>query len=98
MDRITNENLNCLVKRINEVTGSPMDQFTETVSPDGSKRYKSNPGHYHISGAYGGVELNRICTDGGGATTVSHDGFGSKRQLYQFMTAFLDGYSEAVKI
>jgi len=87
MDRITRKQLDYLVEQINKATGSPVAAYTKT--PDG--RHKANIGNYHISCAYGGVQLHRMCNPGGGVSTVSHDGYGTKRELYSFMRAFLDG-------
>ena len=86
-DRITQKDLEYLVKRINELTGSPVEQH----SKDETGRYKSNPGNYHISGAYGGVALERICNEGGGVQRISTGGYGTKRQLYTWMIAYLAG-------
>jgi len=90
MERITRKQLDYLVNRINEVTGSPLTNYTKT--DDG--KFIANIGHYYISGAYGGVKLDRICSEGGGCSSISTDGFGTKRQLHTWMRAFLLGLSE----
>ena len=87
MQRITQKDLDRIVLRINEATGSP----TESHSKDENGRFKANPGNYRLSYAYGGVALERISNEGGGVRRISTDGYGTKRQLYTWMTAFLSG-------
>lgn len=81
-DRITNSDLESLRDRINGATNSPMESW----SKDGP-----NVGHYHISGAYGGVKLERVNNKHGGCHTISTGGFDTKRQLYYWVSAFLAG-------
>lgn len=86
MERITQKDLECLTDRINKATNSPMASYTRT---DGIS--KANIGNYHLSYAYGGVKLERMCNESGGVNTVSIGGFGTKRELYNWMQAFLSG-------
>jgi hypothetical protein len=51
----------------------------------------ANIGNYHINGAYGGVSLHRVCTDGGGIHDVFRCGHVKKKDLYYRMQAFLSG-------
>ena len=92
MDRITMKNLEFLVERINEATGSPATPYTKT--DDG--KYRANIGNYHLDGAYGGWALERMSSEGGGVLSVFSIGHVSKRELYGMMRAFLAGV-EAVK-
>ena len=89
MERITQKQLEYLVERINEATNSPKASYAKT-----EEGYKANIGNYHLSYAYGGVKLERMCNEGGGVNTVSTGGFGTKRELYDWMKAYLDGMSE----
>ena len=89
-NRITQKDLEILVKRINEATKSPIAQYIATP-PD--NKIKANIGNYHLSYAYGGVKLERMCNESGGVNTVSTGGFGTKRELYNWMQAFLRGLS-----
>ena len=84
-ERITNAMLDQLCKQINEATGSPTHTWTKGA--DG--RMTASLGHYHIDGAYGGVALQRMCSEGGGVTTVIPRG--TKRELYDRMRAYMDG-------
>ena len=87
MDRTTKSHLEYLVKRINEATNSPLDYCDKTSGIP----FKSYIGHYHLDYAYGGVKLVRTTNESDGITEISRDGFGTKRQLYSWMQAFLAG-------
>lgn len=86
MDRITDKQLNALCARINEATGSPATGW-QTV--DG--RNRANVGHYHISHAYGGVNLERMSNESGGVSCPLGLGHRPKRELWGQMHAFLAG-------
>ena len=90
MERITQKQLERLVDRINEATRSPMAPWTR----DGDK-LTANIGNYHLSGAYGGVALERMCNEGGDVSTVFFCGRIPKRDLYNRMSAFLAGVDAA---
>lgn len=86
-DRITQRDIGIICGCINKKTGSPSAQYTRTS--DG--KYNANIGCYYLSYAYGGVKLERISSSGGGCTDISQQGFDTKRKLYDWMRAFLDG-------
>ena len=86
VNRITQRDLEYLVDRINEKTGSPMEAWRKT--DDG---IVANIGNYHLDYAYSGVKLVRMVSDGGGISIVSTGGYGTKRELYTWMSAFLSG-------
>ena len=87
MNRITQKDLEYLVKRINEVTGSPTESWTK----DANNNYSANIGNYHLDYAYGGVSLERMTRTTGSVNMVSGNGHGTKRELYNWMRAFLAG-------
>lgn len=89
MQRITEKDLNILVKRLNERTKSPLEPYTKL--PNG--KYQANPGNYHLDWAYGGVKLVRMGNEGGGLSDgdVLGIGFSSKRELYHALHAFFRG-------
>lgn len=96
MERITQKDLEYLVKRINEVTDSPTEPYTRNEKEDDREGrinvgFTANIGNYHLDYAYGGVKLVRMVNDGGGIEEISRDGFGTKRQLYSWLQAFLAG-------
>lgn len=86
-DRVTQKQLESLVDYINEITGQPKTSY----SKDDNGRYRANIGNYHIDGAYGGVNLHQIVTDGGGVTEPLGGGYWSKRELYYKLHAFIRG-------
>ncbi len=91
-DRITQKDLEYQVKRINEKTNSPETPYTRNGKKGKREAgFTANIGNYHLDYAYGGVKLVRMVSDGGGITMVSRSGFGTKRELYNWMSAFLAG-------
>jgi len=90
MTRITEKHLQAIVDRINLEMSRPANPWT--VNHDG--RNTANIGNYHLSGAYGGVALHEMRTDGGGVRDV-FGGHMPKRELADRMHAFLAGmYAE----
>jgi len=88
MERITQKDLEILVDVINVETKNPTTSYTK--HKDGA-----NIGNFHLDYAYGGVKLAQITNTGGTIREISHDGFGTKRQLHSFMQAYLDGMAVA---
>ena len=86
MERITQKDLDILVQRINEATGNPVSSYRRV-----NDKLVGNPCNYHLDYAYGGVKLVQMCSDGHGCSNISTDGFGTKRQLYSWMRAYLSG-------
>lgn len=85
MKRITEKELESVVLRINNITGSPVKPYI-----DG----KAQIGNYHLSYAYGGVSLHRMHNEAGGVTTPLSCGHISKRELYNLMQAYISGLLE----
>ena len=83
--RVTKEMLENKVDQLNMLTGSTRKYF----STDG--KFTINIGHFCISGAYGGYELQRVCTSGGGVRTPLNTGHIPKKELYNLISAFIDG-------
>ena len=83
----TRKELDRLVELINEKTGSPKTSWERLENGT----LKAKVDNFHISGAYGGVCLHRMVTDGGGVMSYFGGGFVSKRELADKMRAFLDG-------
>ena len=84
--RITQKDLDLKVNLLNEITGSPLTGWTRTEGKN-----TANVGHYYISQAYGGVNLNRHVNLGGGANEPLSFGHVTKRELYQMLCAFIAG-------
>lgn len=93
MTRITDKDLENVVKRINIITHSPIDSYSK--SPEG--KHIAKVGNYHLSYAYGGVTLHRMHNGGGGVTTPLSVGYVTKRELYNAMQAYISGLLEVQK-
>lgn len=91
MGRITEKMLKARVEWLNEMTNNP----TESYVRNGEGRLKAQIGNYHISGAYGGVCLHQMVTDGGGVRDVFSCGHIPKRELFDRICAFMDGIRTA---
>lgn len=85
--RITEKDLTKIVERLNELTGSPLTYMDENR--------KTNIGHFCLDYAYGGVQLQRVCNHSGGVSTFLNSGYTTKRELYNLIHAFIDGYKTA---
>ena len=85
--RITNDQLENLCGIINRLTNSPQDPYSLGMDA----KYHPNAGCYHLSGAYGGTGLIRMCEQGTGVTDVFNCGHVPKRELYHRMQAFILG-------
>lgn len=88
MKRITQKDLEYTVERINEITSSPKTSWTRDENG-----CKANVGNYHLDYAYGGVRLVRMSNEHGGIRCISTDGYGTKRELFNWMQAFISGLS-----
>jgi hypothetical protein len=86
MERITEKMLESLVLRLNSITGSPETSYTKI-----GDKFIANIGNYHISGAYGGVQLQRMVGESGGVQTPLGGGYCSKRELYEKIHAYISG-------
>ena len=86
MQRVTQKDLERLCKMINTSAGTPLEQYTK--GNDG--QFTPNAKCYHLDYAYGGVCLVQMCDEGSGIHTIIA-GFMPKRELYNRMTAYLDG-------
>jgi hypothetical protein len=91
MKRVTVKYLEAAIRRLNEATNSPIEPYSKT----GDGRIEANIGCYHLSEAYGGYQLQRICNAGGGVTTPLGLGYASKRELLGKIYAFIDGHETA---
>ncbi len=87
-DRITTRDLEQLCRVINRTANGTIE---EPWTRDESGNLRATIGVYVIDGAYGGWELHRISTPGGGVSDVFRCGHVSKRDLYNRMRAFIDG-------
>lgn len=75
-----------------------MNRPEKYVSEVEGKR-KINVGHFCISQAYGGYQLEEVCNDAGGVTNVFNIGHIPARELLSLICAFEAGmrYAEEAK-
>lgn len=92
MTPITQIQLQAICDRINRTAGTPLNSWTRN---EATGRQTANIGNYHIDGAYGGVSLHQMLSDGGGVRDVFRCGHVSKRELSKLMFAFIDGLETA---
>jgi hypothetical protein len=85
--RITDRDLEAVVKRINLITNSPIESYVKNENG----KFQAQIGNYHLSYAYGGVSLHRMDNEAGGVTTPLNCGHITKRELYNLMQAFING-------
>ena len=90
-DRITDKHMQALADRMNKLTGSPATPYA--VGED--NRSHAQVGNFHISHAYGGVCLHRMSNTSGGVSCPLGNGYGTKRELYDSMHAWLRGHESA---
>ena len=84
--RITQKMLDGMINRLNTATGN---------NPVPWSNGKPNIGNFHTDSAYGGVALYQMISEGGGVNDISRFGHVSKRELYNYIRAFLDGLEYA---
>lgn len=75
------------VDLINRLTSAPDEAYTRL--DDGT--LFANEGHYHISQAYGGYMLQRICGSRGGVQCPCGQGHVTKKELNYQLDGFLAG-------
>jgi len=89
MKRVTDSQLNAVVNRLNNLTGSPIEPYSRT--PDG---IVANIGNFHLDYAYGMVRLVRMHNANGGINVVTQ--YGTKRKCLEEIHAFESGYVAAL--
>ena len=85
--RVTVSELEAIIKRLNIITGSPLEPYA--TGPDGKAIPQA--GSYHLSGAYGGYSLHRMVPSGG-IVDVLRCGHVTARELRDLMWAFINGF------
>lgn len=87
-DRITDKHLESMCARINAAARMPLKPW---VFDAATGKNIAQIGNYHISGAYGGVQLHQMHNAAGGVSTPLNTGYVAKRELYNALAAFLAG-------
>ena len=91
METITKTVLDRKVEHLNRITNSPAEPYTRM--DDGTLR--ANVGNYHLSSAYGGYSLHRMCNESGGAEDVLRCGHTNKRRLFDLIDTYIMGMEDA---
>ena len=89
-NRVTEKQLEAIVRRINQITDSPEESYTK----DSAGQYQSNIGNYHLDHAYGGVSLHRMVNESGGVNNVLGCGHIPKSELADLMYAYIRGLED----
>jgi hypothetical protein len=90
-NRITIKTLRAVCANLNRMTGSPMDAYVR----DTDGKLTGQIGHYFIDCAYGGYQLARMMNEGGGQTAPVGLGFGTARECYDKLRAYMNGLQDA---
>jgi len=90
-NRITIKQLESIVEGINRATNSPLEPYTR----DENGKWRANIGNFHLSQAYGGVELQRMVTEGGGVSCPAWNGHIPKREAAERLWTFRNGLEYA---
>ena len=91
MNRVTLNDLQAVIDRLNRETGSPADPYIR----DADGKLRAQIGNYHLSRAYGGFELCRMVNEGGGVSSPLSTGHIPARDLLNRMHAYLLGLDAA---
>lgn len=86
--RTTKKELEAIVNRINLITNSPNESYVKK-----DNRYFAQVDNFHLSYAYGGVSLHRMCNESGGVDDVLSTGHIKMSELKTAMYAFIKGLS-----
>ena len=79
--------------RLNAITNSPSEPYTKNENGE----YIANIGNFHLSGAYGGYCVHRMCNKSGGISTPFISYHTTKRDLYDRLNAYINGIVFASK-
>lgn len=90
--RITRSFLEAKADRLNSMMGAPVEPYRMA-----NGKVVANVGNYHISGAYGGYCLHRMCNESGGVSDVFSCGHIPARELAGLMSAYTAGLYDATR-
>ena len=91
--RITEKNLEARIAYLNKITGQPEAPFSRV---DGN--LIPHAGNYHLESVHGGYKLAQMCRNGSGSKDINYGGCITKRELYTWINAFINGveYKEGI--
>ncbi len=85
-NRVTKDQLEAIVARINRMTGNPDSPYVNRVAQIGC---------YHLDYTYGGVALFRMASESGGCHHVLPVGHVPAREMQGLLFAFICGIEAA---
>jgi len=88
MYRITVKDLENGITRLNHLAGTPQTPYTKNKAG----KFIANAGNYHLSGAYSGYKVMQMTNKGGGASCPIGAGYVPKRECYETLHAFINGF------
>jgi len=94
MQTITQKQLESLVDQLNQIAGENPNAYDMAKQPGN----RANVGTYVLDGAFGGWQLARINSGGGGQSQPLGGGFDSKRETYEKVRAFIRGFEAAREV
>jgi len=94
MQKITINQVESLVDQLNQIAGENPQPYDMT----GKVGFRANVGTYLIDGAYGGWQLARINNERGGQSQPLGGGYGTKRETYEKIRAFIRGFEAAREV
>jgi hypothetical protein len=86
MNRITKKLLVSRIDTINSILGMPETPYNRT-----NEGFAANIGNFHLSQAYGGYCVHRMCNENGGVSTPIWHGHIPAREAYERLSAFIAG-------
>jgi hypothetical protein len=86
MNRITRKHLQSRIETINSILGMPETPYTRT-----NEEFNANIGNFHLSQAYGGYCVHRMCNQSGGVSTPIWVGHIPAREAYERICASIIG-------
>ena len=96
MKRVTKNDLQAIVDRINRIMKTPQKFYTRQPLPDGRTKTMVNVRHYDLHFTYGGVALYQTVNENGGIRDVLNTGHVPKRELQRLLFAYIYGMEDAV--
>jgi hypothetical protein len=103
-ERVTDRDLENVCHRINRIVNQTDNHDAWEANPDwnvetgtAGNALRARIGIYYIDGAYGGVALYRIMSEGGGVTDVFNVGHVPKRELRDLMFAYIEGLDAGMR-
>jgi hypothetical protein len=84
--QVTIQMLKNKIEYLNEITNSPLKPYSEV-----NGKIKANIDNFHLYQAYGAYGLHRMVNEGGGVTQNHIYGLHSKRELWDRLSALING-------